>query len=207
MHNNEILVYLIRFSSRIQEILAVVLWILLIYGFDEPYLAGLTIIAALVHECGHLIFIKYKFEGKFKAEGRLSGPRFCHRTYMNYGSEMLLYLSGAIANLLTALISLPFIGFGGYFSAFFTVNLATALTNLLPLSGHDGRGALNAALQKFSAPKCAFLVIKSVCTALAALGCILGLFLLVRFGEGYWLFAIFYFSLLSELFAQDDCDF
>ena len=207
MHNNEFFGCLIRFCGRIQEILAVILWVLLIYGFDKPYLAGLTILAALVHECGHFIFMNWKVKGKFKAAGRLSGPKFCHYAYMNYGSEILLYLSGAFANILAAAIALPFVAFNGYFSAFFAINLATALTNLLPLWGHDGRGAALAALRMLSAPRGAFIILRTACTAATAFGCILGLFLLLRAGDGYWLFAIFYFSLLSELFAEEDMNF
>ena len=39
------------------EVLSVVFWVLVIFGFDLPYVAVLTIAAALIHELAHLTAI------------------------------------------------------------------------------------------------------------------------------------------------------
>lgn len=201
MHNNEFFVGLIRFSSRIQGLLAMILWVLLIYGFDEPYTAGLTIIAALVHEGGHFLFLTFKSGHSFKAVGRLSGPRILRSASLSYIDDILLYTSGSLFNILFALLLLPFSQEENHFGVLITINLITAFSNLLPLAGHDGYGIITTLLRMHSAPTLAYTVLKAVSVTLSALGCFLALFLLLKIGEGYWLFAVFCFSLFCELLS------
>ena len=41
-----------------EEVLTVLFWVLLIFGFDSPKIAVYTIISAFLHECGHLAALR-----------------------------------------------------------------------------------------------------------------------------------------------------
>lgn len=207
MHNHEISVKILRFSRRLEEILTVLLWLFLLFGFDRAYVAGLTIASALIHEGGHIAVLSFNKRTRAFALGRLSGPRISVDKSLSYNRELMLYLGGAGANLAVFIITLPFWKSSGYIATFGAVNLATAVSNLLPLRGHDGYGALLTVLHRFGAPRICYSLLRGLSVGLCALGCSLGLFLLQKAGEGYWLYAIFYFSLVCELFGQSDSIF
>jgi len=202
MHNNEISVKLLNFSRKIQCILTITLWVLLAFGFDKPYVAGLTVIAAIVHECGHVFCARLILRSDFSASSRLSGPRIRARKISSYSGELLLLFGGVLSNLTAFLASLPFLHTSEYILCFAILNLATALSNLLPLSGHDGYGLIRVLLEKHEAPRWAFSALHATSALLGTLGCIFALFLMERVGEGYWLFGIFYFSLVCDLFER-----
>ena len=42
-------------SKTYKEILPLLFWVLLLFGFDKAYIAVLTLLVALVHEVGHYI--------------------------------------------------------------------------------------------------------------------------------------------------------
>lgn len=202
MHNNEISVKLLTLWGKIQCILTIGLWVLVMFGFDEPYIAGLTVAAALAHECGHLAYALFKMKTEISARGRLSGPRIKALCCRSYRDELGLLFSGPLMNLVLFVLTLPFFRFSGYLQSFGVLNLATAFSNLLPMVGHDGYGIALTLLRAYGAPRSAFTALKCVSVGLGFFGCVLALFLMERASEGYWLFAIFYFSLISELLGN-----
>lgn len=200
MHNNEISVKLLTFSSRIQGILTVALWILLSFGFDKPHVAGLTVASALVHECGHAMYANIRLKARVTANSRLTGPRLRARGELPYRGELMLLLSGPLANLALFILLVPLCRISEYLWCFALLNLATAVSNLLPMAGHDGYGIIRTVLEMRCSPRIGFVLLRGLSVLLSALGCVFALFLLDRIGEGYVLFSIFYFSLFSELF-------
>lgn len=181
------------------SILPIIFWVSLIFGFDVPYVAMLTIISAILHEMGHCITI-YALTGKNgEVRGHSSGFRIRRTEALTYKKEILILLSGAAVNIALYLIALPFgNALDGYVRVFALVNLATGLSNLLPLEGYDGYGAISEALRSLGrADLLKRLEILSFVLSVSVT--FLALYLIDRFGEGYWIFGLFFFTVLSKL--------
>lgn len=114
------------------------------YYIEGKYPFYLFILAALIHECGHIIAIK-GVGGSIK---RVDIMPLCARIVtggaMPHKADMLIFLSGPTANIIMFLLYLPFLfvsnsPFVWYFAF---VNLFLALINLLPIPGNDGYRAI-----------------------------------------------------------------
>ena len=197
MHNNEKTSCLHALLRVINQFLPVLFWITLMLGFEEPRIAILTIISALVHEGGHLAYLKLKLKSDSNLRGVLSGFRIRPSATLSYREEAMLYLSGPIANLCVAVALLPWRSELARLSL--VLNLATALSNLLPIEGYDGYGAIRAILEKGGPTGPGVRLLELISTAIIFSLCILSIYFIDRFGTGYWIFAIFFASMLKQL--------
>ena len=124
------------------SILPMIFWVSIIFGFDAPYVAVLTIISAVIHELGHYAAIAYFTKESAKVRPHASGFRIKRSSQLSYGKEIAILLAGPIANLVLFFLSIPLgNSFEGYARIFGYINLATGLSNLLPFEGYDGYGA------------------------------------------------------------------
>ena len=172
-------------------------WIALIFAFDEPYLAVLTILAALIHELGHLLVIMLLKSKTQMPIGRLFGFKIKENRLFSHKSEIMILGAGAAANILAAALLLPLAKLlGNYIITFIYVNLATALSNLLPTDGYDGYGILSELFDYYGLPP---RILDAVSFTVTVLLSFLSLYLIGKFGQGYWLFAIFFISVVSKL--------
>ena len=181
------------------SILPIIFWISLIFGFDVPYAAILTIISAIIHEGGHILAI-YIISGKGIApRGHSTGFRIKRTEALSYKEEIAILLSGPLANVTVFLISLLFGGaMSGYIRLFGLLNLATGLSNLLPIEGYDGYGALREFLSawgKHSFIKALEILSFTVSVAIT----FIALHIIDRIGEGYWIFGLFFFTVISKI--------
>ena len=87
-------------------VLPLLFWVLLIFGFDTPDIAILTISAALIHELGHLAAI-HLFCGSAKMRGHLSGFRI-KTSSATYSQHALVLAAGPMANIALFLMLMPF---------------------------------------------------------------------------------------------------
>ena len=202
MQYNEIKRFLINILHTVNSVLPIIFWILLIFGFDEPYEAVITLAAALIHEFGHELFLLIRFGRVGIASGRLAGFRIQKDKTMSYRDEVLLCFCGPLANIAIAIIAIPLMPLGIYAEEFVMINLITAFSNLLPVRGHDGYGILRALLLHFELHRLADSVLDSLSFAIVTLTCLFSLYLMDRLDGGYWFFAIFIFSLLSEIASK-----
>jgi len=189
------------------EVLSVVFWVLVIFGFDLPYVAVLTIAAALIHELAHLTAI-FAFKKDFREppKGDVSGFRISVSD-LSYKEEMVCALAGPLSNLLFG-GALLLLSHSEYCEAFAAVNIMTALSNLLPMRGYDGYKFLLAMASAYSKkPWRAEEVLNSLSFALAAVTCFISLYLILKIGEGYWIFAVFFSFLLSEILKRQKSTF
>ena len=176
-----------------------IFWISIIFGFDVPYIAILTIISAVIHELGHYAAIAYFTKENAKVRPHASGFRIKRNGQLSYGKETAILLAGPFANFVLFLLMLPLgSSFEGYAGIFGYINLATGLSNLLPFEGYDGYGALRNTLGYFGKEELirhleAFSFILGVGATFVALH------LIDRFSEGYWIFGLFFFATLSKL--------
>ena len=110
-----------------------------------------TLAAITIHEAGHLLaacLLRLKPSG-ITADN--IGIRLWFRdTSISYGKEIALCAAGPAANLLSLLLFLPLRG--GEASFFFSISIALALLNLLPIEGFDGGRILHSTLSLFVAP-------------------------------------------------------
>jgi len=200
MHNNEFKHFFSRLLSFFDSVLPLLFWISVILSFDELPIAALTMVCALIHELGHIILLILISGEDFKLRGVISGLRISDQRMKSYRDELMLYLSGPTINILFSAISLFALPYHREFAiTFCALNFATAISNLLPIEGYDGYGALKSVLlmrgNDFLSEK--ILPIISFFTIL--LLCVFSLYFIDRFGEGYWIFFVFSAATLKKL--------
>ncbi len=149
-----------------------ILSLVLIFLMNSPDYTLVFLISAVIHEAGHIFFLK--IFGVKKAElslGLIGAEIKADMSRLSYAKETAVYLGGAVFNILSAL-ACPFI-----LKCFFDVriiffclsNLAFALVNLLPSDSLDGGRALRSFLLIFFdlAPVERVLTVLSLITDLA----------------------------------------
>lgn len=193
----------IHFTERL---LSVVFLGLVTFGFDLTYIAVLTVISAIIHECGHLIAIRLinKEKTPIPRPG-VSGFRITRSRQLSYPEELFISLGGPLINIivfLSALI-LPKGDFFLYLWDFGLINLMSALSNLLPIESYDGHKILRSLLylSVFEGHTESILTVLSF--FFSALLTFLSLYLILRLGEGFWIFCIFFSSLLSLIIKRE----
>ena len=174
------------------SILPPLFWGLIIFGFEEPYMAILSIICAIIHECGHIIFMNKSSA----VRGVMSGFRIKSAGVVTYRQKILSYLGGPLANIVLSFALLPFFT-NDYLRMLALLNLATAMSNLLPIEGYDGYGIIITFLEKRECPSIAFSILSCVSGGLILCFTLFSLYLMDRVGGGYWIFAIFFSFLLK----------
>ena len=182
---------LIRFS----KIMPPIFWTLIIFAFDMPYVAIATLIAALIHECGHIAAMLL-ITGGFKLGSELSGLRLTGGRNLSYKEESVIAAAGPIANLLAFIIFLPF---NDYTFVLAILNLCTAISNLLPIESYDGYRILTAALDHCEKGDAARSLLSYISLFTSATVSILSLYLIRSFGGGHWIFFIFIAAVIKSL--------
>lgn len=186
--------------ALVLNVLPVIFWLCLIYSFDEFMGANITVLAMIIHECGHLICV-YVFTGRFSLpKGDISGLRISKEGINSYGYDIALYSSGIFFNLIAVFLMLPFLEKLGDFAALFvTINLATAVSNALPIEGYDGYRIIILTFSYFCMGKSAYIILEFISFMFVFLMSILSLFLVYTYGNGYWIMAIFLGATISKL--------
>ena len=196
MHNNEKKGTLFKCIFILNQFLPMLFWLTLILGFEEPSGAWMTVLAAVIHESGHVLFLKFnKKRGDFR--GVISGMRIKSCGVLSYGEEIMRYAAGPLANLAAAAIAILFES--EMAMIFGALNLATACSNLLPVEGYDGYGILRVMAERRDCSGRLATLLRCVSSAMVLSLTIFSVYLIDRFGAGYWIFGIFFFSLLGKL--------
>lgn len=189
----------------LERALPLLFWILISFAFDLPYVAILTAIAAMTHELGHIFVILRLKKSSAHLRGTVSGPRITMKT-LGYRDELTVAAGGPLANLLIAALSCIILPFGttpSYVLEFITVNLLTAISNLLPVRGFDGYRILYCLASK--SRRALFFQDLLYCLSflLSILITLLALYLILKLGEGYWAFILFFSIILAEIKKRD----
>lgn len=189
--------WLFRIIKMLESILPAFFWGFLIFGFEEPYMAMLSIIAAIIHEGGHIFSIMLR-RGRPMLRGVISGFRIRSGGVVTYREELLTYLAGPLANLVAFIVlSLLSLLFGEWAAMAAVINLITALSNLLPIEGYDGYGILRTYIHMRESGEWALRLMERISSALIFILCIFSLYLIDRMGGGYWIFAVFFVSMIK----------
>ena len=189
--------YLLRMMLNI---LPVVFWLCLIYSFDNPTVASITVLAMIIHEFGHIACIFILTGDFYLPRGDLTGLRIVKNKMATYLHQLLLYASGIISNLVAVIIvfSLP-CARNSFIELFITINLATALSNLLPVEGYDGYKILVLAVDYFNLNSIAYFAVEIISFTVSFVTSVMALFFVYNIGNGYWIMGIFVFTIIIKL--------
>lgn len=192
-------------SKSLLGILPTFFFLFLIFGFNEQTIAAVTVLSAAAHEIGHLLsffFIKGHFPS---LRGVLSGFRIKSEGNLSYSHLILFYLFGPAVNIIISVISaLLALKFGELFAIISVINLATAVSNLLPIEGYDGYGILRTFIESTTVKDSYLLFLSRLSSLLIFILCIFSLYFIDRLGSGYWIFAIFFFSMIKCIKSEVD---
>lgn len=192
----------LNFLRLLSGILPMIFWGLVLFSFEEYFLAWSTIFCAVIHESGHIIAIILTSDTAFSLRGVINGFRIKTEKIKSYDEEALIYLCGPIANLVAFAICFILSRFYDVaFAAIGTINLLTALSNLMPINGYDGYGFISAMIKKYELPSCALKLISAFSSAMIFCFCLFSLYLIDRYAEGYWIFAVFFVAMVKEIDA------
>ena len=175
-------------------------WVLLLLGFDEGGLSLLTLLAAALHEGGHLLaarILRLPVGAPRSVPNGLLLPVGRPRSYRE---EILTAAAGPAANFLSAVgaaLLAPLVG--GTTLPFALVSLLTGLSNLLPADGYDGQKILSALLSEKRGAAAADKITECISFAVAALFTFFSLFLILYADAGYFLFGVFFLSLTGMI--------
>ncbi len=188
----------LRVVKAVEGILPVIFLVFLIFGFEEPAAAVITIFSAILHEIGHIGYLSLARNTRISIKGVLSGFRINADSLLTYDEMAFAYLSGPLMNLFIFILSALLSAFWGeLFALISIINLATAVSNLLPIEGYDGYGILFSLIQKREMGEKWLKALYCLSSALIFLLCIFSLYIIDRQGGGYWIFLVFFISMLK----------
>lgn len=152
-----------------------------------------SILAALVHEAGHLLAARLQKIPLVSLRFDVLGARLdVGDRLIGYREEWLLCAAGPLTSLLLSLLMAPLWRFGSFFFAVSCASFLLGLLNLLPVRGFDGGRMAEAFLCRFFGARVGFSVMTLIThTALLLLWSV-SVYFLLRTGGGI---ALFCFSL------------
>ena len=175
--------YVRKTIDKLTRLLPFLFWTLLIFGFDEPYVAILTILCALLHEGAHATVASLL--GGSSLNARLNGFGMKPKKHLSYKEELLLVSAGPAANLIAFFIFILPLWNGVYLKIFALINLLTALSNLIPIRDNDGYRILRCAFW-WRERAFGIKLLDTASTLLLFLFCIISLFAVSRLNTGYF---------------------
>ena len=197
MHFNNNRIF-IKVLDNFTRILPYVFWGLLIFSFDKPHFAILTLISSLIHECGHL-FAATATGAPADLRGKLYGMRIkISEGTLGYASELFILSAGPLANVLAFLVALPFFN-SPYAKEFAFINMLSALSNLLPVESYDGYRIIEILCAFHSDAAVTVKILRCISFVFVFAIIMFSLFLMAKLNTGYWIYFIFLFSLLRML--------
>ena len=190
-----------RGSSLLSSILAflpTLFWGSLILGFEGGYMAFTTVICAVIHEAGHLMYLVLFTPSNHSIKSVVFGLKIKAVRLLSYKDELFLYLFGPLSNLIFGALFLLFSANGTeYFYSLAIINFATAVSNLLPIEGYDGYGMLRVLCERHfhGTP---LNILAGISTMLIFLLCLFSIYLIDRYSGGYWIFAVFFVHMIKH---------
>ena len=172
-------------------------WLLL---SDKSGIAAMSLLAAALHEGGHLLAAKWmhipiramRFDflgARIDVKGRI----------LSYGEEWLLCMSGPLASLVFSLVGSLFWSHGKLAIIFSCASLLLGLLNLLPIQTFDGGRMLECALLSFTTPKKAGNILRGCTFLFLWLLWAFSAYLIIKISDGISLF-FFTITLLVRFF-------
>ncbi len=170
--------------------------------FTHAYISLAALLAAALHELGHLMAAKLCHislkELKLDIFGAAITPR---GAISSYRKEIVFALSGPAVNIFTFMLLLPWADRVGEFGRLFIIASAfLGMLNLLPLEGFDGARALCCGLSLWLPPHVVSVISRVLAFSFAFGLWMLSVYLLLRKNATLSLF-VFSFALLCKMYT------
>ncbi len=173
------------------------LWLLL---SDKSGIAAMSLLAAALHEVGHLLAAKWMHIPIRAMRFDLLGARIDIKgRILSYGEEWLLCMSGPLASLVFSLLGSLFWSHGKLAVVFSCASLLLGLLNLLPIQTFDGGRMLECALLSFTTPQKAGNIMRGCTFLFLWLLWAFSAYLMLKIADGISLF-FFTLTLLARFF-------
>ena len=181
-------------------VLSLIFWALVLLGFNSIWVAVLTLISAVIHECGHLLGLWLIGRPTPTLRAVVSGFRIKIPELLSYKEELVVLSLGPLMNIAVGSLLL-LLWHGNFLFTFALINLLTALSNLLPIETYDGYRIAEAIVGLFSLSHKAVRVLRGLSLIFIVFMTFFSLYLVLRVGSGFWIFAIFFYSMIKRLSA------
>lgn len=166
--------------------------------FDKTGIGVASLLAAMIHECGHLLAAKRMGIPLRSLRLDFLGARIeVGERLLSYGEEWLLCASGPLFSLLFSLACLPLQTVNPFFSMLSVSSFLLGLLNLLPVKSFDGGRMTEALLARTLGAKKAYFIVSLLTLSALFLLWLFSVYLLLRAGGGLSLFC-FSVNLLSR---------
>lgn len=170
--------------------------------FTGDVLFPATLLAAVWHECGHLLAARALGVRLRLLELDIPGARlFPAGALPSYAAEGWLAVAGPAASFLLAALVFPLQG--GFFTALWAATLSLGLFNLLPISGFDGGRMLGALFTPLFGERIGTTAVRAASYLSVFFLFSLSATLLLRYGENLSL-AILCASLFARIFLFEE---
>lgn len=169
----------------------------------RSYLAVAAILAAFLHELGHLTAAKLcNIPLKELKLGIFGAAIVTESTLCSYEKETLLALSGPLVNIFSAAtLALVFKETGEFFTYFLNASLFLGILNLLPVYEFDGGRILFCAISRRASPETALKALKATSFIVIFSLWSLSVYLTLKLSESISLF-VFSLALFAKIFLS-----
>lgn len=177
-----------------------IIYLLFMLFCDKSGLAAMSLLAAALHEVGHLTTARFMNIPIGAMRFDLLGARIDVKgRILSYGEEWLLCMSGPLCSLVCSLIGSLFWAHTRLAVAFSCASLLLGLLNLLPIQTFDGGRMLECALLSFTSPKRTNDILRGCTFLFLWLLWAFSAYLMIKIADGISLF-FFTLSLLGRFF-------
>ena len=181
---------------------------LLALFLTHSYLSLAALLAAALHELGHIIAARICDIPLGELKLGIFGAALTPKTMLcSYKKEIALCLAGPLVNIISALTFFPLLNEGDVFgSLFISASLFLGILNLLPIYEFDGGRILFCIISSRHSVRTATTVVKTTSLILIFSLWSLSVYLLLRLSSSVSLF-IFSLSLFSKIFLLQEKNF
>ena len=179
-----------------------ILYFIWLFFTDKSGVAAMSLLAATLHEVGHLVAARLLKIPIRAMRFDLLGARIdVNGRILSYGEEWLLCMAGPLSSLLFSLLGSLFWSHGKLAIVFSCASLLLGLLNLLPIQTFDGGRMLECALLAFSTPQRASTILRGCTFLFLWFLWTFSAYLMIKIADGISLF-FFTLTLLSRFFEE-----
>ena len=172
-----------RFGFRWSPLAVAALLLLVI--LDREGIGSAALLAALVHECGHLLAVRLLSLSRCEMRLDFLGARLrTEGRLLSYGEEWLLAAAGPLFSLSASAVAGLFLSHSYFLYVFAASSLLLGLFNLLPVRTLDGGRMLELLLERCFGTRVAVATLAVTSFASLFLLWALAVYLLLRVGDG-----------------------
>ena len=197
---------MLKLLIKLKEILSLLFLLFLILGFESLSITLMTFISIVIHESGHSLAHIALIGGK-RPEMYITPKGFKIKTKtLSYGEEALCALSGPLANFLICIFCFVLTRLNIDFARdFMTINFLTAISNLIPFKNYDGYRILICISSIFVEDNsCVIRFLEHCSFFISVLFSFTSLFIILKIGEGYWIFIVCFSEILCKILKNQN---